>query len=153
MSDKLEIAPEFSLPVTGGGEMSSERLKGQAYVLFFYPRDDTKGCTMESLAFTALKPEFDALGVQVFGISKDTLAKHDKFVAKHALGVPLLSDADGTMCEDFGVWQEKSMYGKTHMGIVRSSFLINGAGQIVQAWRKVKVAGHAEAVLDAAKAL
>ncbi len=153
MTDKLETAPAFALPATGEGEISSEALKGQAYVLFFYPRDDTSGCTKESIAFTGLKPEFDAIGVKVIGVSKDSMAKHDKFVAKHDLGVPLISDENGSLCEDFGVWKEKSMYGKKFMGIERSTFLIDDAGTIVREWRKVKVPGHAEEVLDAAKAL
>ncbi|MCH2095738.1 MAG: peroxiredoxin [Rhodobacteraceae bacterium] len=153
MTDKLETAPTFSLPATQDGEISSDALQGQAYVLFFYPRDDTSGCTKESIAFTGLKPDFDALGVKVIGVSKDSMAKHEKFAAKHALGIPLISDETGTLCEDFGVWKEKSMYGKTYMGIERSTFLIDGTGAIVRAWRKVKVPGHAEEVLDAAKAL
>jgi peroxiredoxin Q/BCP len=122
-------------------------------VLFFYPRDDTSGCTKENEAFTALQSEFAALGVKVYGISKDSLASHEKFMAKKNLTVPLLSDEGSDVCEKFGVWKEKSMYGKKFMGIERSTFLIDADGRIAQEWRKVKVPGHAEAVLEAARAL
>lgn len=153
MADTLDMAPDFTLPSTSGGEVTLSALRPAPVVLFFYPKDNTPGCTTESIAFSGLKAEFEALGVQVFGISKDTMKKHDNFIAKHDLTVPLLSDADGTVCEDFGVWKEKSMYGKKFWGIERSTFLIDGEGQIARAWRKVKVAGHAEEVLDAAKSL
>ncbi len=128
-------------------------LRPAPVVLFFYPRDNTSGCTKESIAFSELLPEFEALGANVFGISKDSLSSHDKFVAKQNLTVPLLSDENGTACEDFGVWAEKKMYGKTFMGIVRSTFLIDGEGNIARAWPKVKVDGHAAEVLEALKAL
>ena len=120
-------------------------------VLFFYPRDDTSGCTKQALAFTALQADFAALNTQVIGISKDSVTSHDKFVTKYQLTIPLLSDESGTVSEAFGVWKEKSMYGKTYMGIERSTFLINADGQIVSEWRKVKVPGHVEAVLQALK--
>ena len=122
-------------------------------VLFFYPRDDTSGCTKEAIAFSQMQGDFADLGVAVWGISKDTLASHAKFAGKHALSVPLLSDAESDVCERYGVWKEKSMYGKTFMGIERSTFLIAADGTIAQVWRKVKVPGHAEAVLEAARAL
>lgn len=153
MTETLEHAPDFTLPVTGGEEITLSALKPAPVVLFFYPRDDTSGCTKENEAFTALQGEFEALGVKVFGISKDSIASHDKFMAKKNLTVPLLSDEHGDVCEKFGVWKEKSMYGKKFMGIERATFLIDGNGKIAQSWRKVKVPGHAEAVLDAAKAL
>ncbi|MCK0148926.1 peroxiredoxin [Marivita sp. S6314] len=155
MSDTLEKAPDFTLPVQGGAqsEVSLSDLRGTPVVLFFYPRDDTSGCTKENEAFTALQDDFAQIGVQVFGISKDSLASHEKFMAKKNLTVPLLSDEHGTTSEDFGVWKEKSMYGKKFMGIERSTFLIDGEGRIAREWRKVKVPGHAEEVLDAAKAL
>ena len=153
MTDALTSAPDFTLPVTGGDTVTLSDLRGSAVVLFFYPRDDTSGCTKESIAFSGLKSEFDAAGVKVFGISKDSMASHDKFVARHDLTVPLLSDENGSACEDFGVWKEKSMYGKKFMGIERSTFLIDANGTIAREWRKVKVPGHAEEVLDAAKAL
>lgn len=146
-------APDFTLPGDDGAEHSLASLKGMPFVLFFYPRDNTSGCTKEAIGFSTLKPDFDALGVKIFGVSRDSLKSHANFRAKHGLSVGLLSDKDGTACEDFGVWQEKKMYGKTHMGIVRSTFLIDASGRIVAEWTKVKVDGHAEAVLDAARNL
>jgi peroxiredoxin Q/BCP len=143
----------FTLPRDGGGEISLADLKGRAVVLFFYPRDDTPGCTKESIGFSGALQAFADAGVEVYGISKDTVAKHDKFVAKHELTTPLLSDAEGTTCEDYGVWKEKNMYGKKHWGIERSTFLIDAEGRIARVWRKVKVDGHVEEVLEAAKAL
>ena len=120
---------------------------------FSIPRDDTSGCTKQALAFTALQADFAALNTQVIGISKDSVTSHDKFVTKYQLTIPLLSDESGTVSEAFGVWKEKSMYGKTYMGIERSTFLINADGQIVSEWRKVKVPSHVEAVLQALKDL
>ncbi|MBU2961565.1 peroxiredoxin [Citreicella sp. C3M06] len=148
-----EMAPDFTLPVTGGDEVTLSALRPAPVVLFFYPRDDTSGCTVENQDFSALLAEFEAAGVKVFGISKDSLASHDKFMAKKALTVPLLSDEASQVCEDYGVWTEKKMYGKTFMGIERSTFLVDGEGRIAKAWRKVKVPGHAAEVLDAARAL
>ena len=153
MPDVQETAPDFTLPVTGGGDVTLSQLRGGAVVLFFYPRDDTSGCTKESIAFSGLVDAFAAAGAKVFGISKDSMASHDKFAAKHDLKVPLLSDEHGSVCEDFGAWTEKKMYGKTFMGIERSTFLIDAEGRIAKAWRKVKVPGHAEEVLEAVKAL
>jgi thioredoxin-dependent peroxiredoxin len=152
----LEIsdpAPDFSLPRDGGSEVNLSDLHGSAVVLFFYPRDDTPGCTKESIGFSHALQAFADLGVLVFGISKDTVAKHDKFVAKHQLTTPLLSDENGTTCEDYGVWKEKNLYGKMHWGIERSTFLIGSDGKIQKIWRKVKVPGHVEEVLEAAKTL
>ena len=146
-------APDFTLPRDGGGEVSLSDLAGRPVVLYFYPRDDTSGCTKEAVAFTELMPEFEAAGAAVLGVSKDSVAKHDKFRDKHDLKVTLLSDDDSDVCERYGVWVEKSMYGKTYMGIERSTFLIDGAGTVREVWRKVKVPGHAEAVLEAVKAL
>jgi peroxiredoxin Q/BCP len=146
-------APDFTLPVTGGGEITLSALRPAPVVLFFYPRDDTSGCTKESIAFSGLKEEFDKLGVKVFGISKDSMKSHEKFADKHGLTVPLLSDEGSDVAEQYGVWKEKSMYGKTFWGIERSTFLIDGEGRIGREWRKVKVPGHAEEVLDAARAL
>ena len=153
MSDTLETAPDFTLPASGGGEVTLSALRGSPVVLYFYPRDDTSGCTKEAIAFTGLKDAFEAAGVKVFGISKDSVASHDKFVSKHDLGVTLLSDEGSDTCEKYGVWKEKSMYGKTFWGIERSTFLIDAEGRIAREWRKVKVPGHAEEVLEAAKAL
>ncbi|NHQ72951.1 peroxiredoxin [Roseovarius gahaiensis] len=153
MTETGQTAPDFTLPRDGGDQVTLSALRPAPVVLFFYPRDDTSGCTKESLAFTALQDEFQAAGAIVMGISKDTVAKHDKFRDKHDLGVPLLSDADSDICEQYDVWKEKSMYGKTFWGIERSTFLIDGNGQIARVWRKVKVPGHAEEVLDAVKSL
>ncbi|WP_323769968.1 peroxiredoxin [Antarctobacter sp.] len=153
MSDTAPTpAPAFTLPSTAG-EVSLAALKGAPVVLFFYPRDDTSGCTKENEAFTALLPDFEALGVKVYGVSKDSIASHEKFMAKKNLTVPLISDEGSDLCEKLDVWKEKSMYGKTFWGIVRSTFLIDADGQIVREWRKVKVPGHAEEVLEATRAL
>ena len=153
MPDIHETAPDFTLPRDGGTEVTLSALRPAPVVLFFYPRDDTSGCTKEAVAFTGLSDEFRVAGATVLGISKDTVAKHEKFRDKHALGVPLLSDAEGDVCETYGVWKEKKMYGKTFMGIERSTFLIDGDGRIARVWPKVKVPGHAEEVLEAVKAL
>ena len=152
MLEPSDLAPAFTLPRDGGGEVALSDLKGQVVVLFFYPRDDTPGCTKESIGFSEHLQAFADAGAAVFGISRDTVAKHDKFVAKHGLTVPLLSDANSSMCEDYGVWVEKSMYGKTYMGIERSTFLISADGTIARVWRKVKVPGHVEEVLEAVRA-
>ena len=153
MPDIDTHAPDFTLPRDGGGEITLSSLQGGPIVVFFYPRDDTSGCTKEAIAFTGLKGEFDAAGATVLGISKDTVAKHDKFRDKHGLEVPLLSDADHDVCETYGVWTEKSMYGKKFFGIERTTFLIDADGRIARIWRKVKVPGHAEEVLKAVQAL
>lgn len=153
MPDISQPAPDFTLPATGGEEITLSALKGSPVVLFFYPRDDTPGCTKESIGFSEHLDAFRAAGAQVFGISRDTMAKHDKFVAKHDLTVPLLSDHEGTVTESYGVWVEKNMYGKKSMGIERATYLIAADGTIAQVWRKVKVPGHVEAVLEAVQAL
>lgn len=153
MPDVSEQAPDFTLPRDGGGSVTLSSLRPAPVVLFFYPRDDTPGCTTENKDFSGLLDQFTAAGVQVFGISKEDIASHDKFRDKHGLRAPLLSDADSTVCEDYGVWKEKSMYGKKFFGIERSTFLIDGSGRIARVWSKVKVPGHAEEVLAAAKAL
>lgn len=146
-------APDFTLPRDGEGEVTLSALTGGPVVLFFYPKDNTPGCTTEAVDFTARIAEFDALNCSVLGISKDSVKKHDNFRAKHDLGVALLSDADSDVCEKYGVWQEKKMYGKTFMGIVRTTVLIDANGKIARIWNKVKVAGHAEEVLEAARTL
>jgi len=146
-------APAFTLPSTTGSDISLSDLRGHKVVLYFYPRDDTPGCTKEAIGFSQHLDAFAAAGAKVFGISRDTLAKHEKFTAKHDLTVPLLTDADGTMCEAYGVWVEKNMYGKKSMGIERATYLIDADGRIAQIWRKVKVPGHVEEVLEAAAAL
>lgn len=154
MSDVPAIgnpAPEFTLPRDGGGEVSLADLKEKVVVLYFYPKDDTSGCTKEAIAFTEALQSFADAGAVVLGVSKDSVAKHDKFKAKHDLGVTLLSDEDGAVCEAYGVWVEKSMYGRKYMGIERATFLIGRDGLVKQVWRKVKVTGHAEAVLQAVR--
>jgi thioredoxin-dependent peroxiredoxin len=146
-------APAFDLPAGGGGRVKLAALKGKPAVLYFYPKDDTSGCTKEAIDFTAKLKDFTKLGATVIGISKDSVASHDKFAKKHKLGVELGADEDGRICEAYGVWVEKSMYGRKYMGIERATFLIDGNGKIARVWRKVKVPGHAEEVLAAAKAL
>ena len=146
-------APAFTLPRDGGDTVSLADLKGQNVVLYFYPKDDTPGCTKEAIAFTGQVQDFADANTVIYGISKDNVKKHEKFITKHDLGVRLLSDEDGSMCEDYGVWVEKSMYGKKYMGIERATYLIDKDGKIAQIWRKVKVPGHSDAVLEAAKAL
>ncbi|QBF32248.1 peroxiredoxin [Thalassococcus sp. S3] len=153
MPDVSDTAPDFSLPRDGGDTVSLSDLKGQKVVLFFYPRDDTSGCTKESIGFSEALQDFADAGAAVYGISKDSVKSHDKFVAKRELTVPLLSDENGSMSEDYDVWKEKKMYGKTYMGIERSTFLIDAEGKIAKVWRKVKVPGHVDEVLEAVKAL
>lgn len=146
-------APDFSLPRDGGDMVSLSDFAGKPVVLYFYPKDDTSGCTKEAIGFTEAVAEFEAAGAVILGVSKDSVKKHDKFVAKHDLKIALLSDEESDLCERYGVWVEKSMYGKTYMGIERATFLIDADGKIAQVWRKVKVPGHVEAVLAAVKAL
>lgn len=146
-------APDFTLPRDGGGTVSLSALRGRKVVVYFYPKDDTPGCTIEAIDFTRLAPAFDAAGATVIGMSKDSVVDHDKFCRKHGLGIILASDENGTTCEDYGVWGEKSMYGKSFMGIERTTVLIDAAGRIARIWPKVKVEGHAEEVLAAARAL
>ena len=146
-------APEFTLPTDGGGEISLTGLKGKTIVLYFYPRDDTPGCTAEACAFRDSLPDFSKVKAEVIGISRDSIASHDKFKQKFKLPFPLASDEDGKITEAYGVWVEKSMYGKKYMGIERATFLIDGKGVILDIWRKVKADGHTDEVLKAAKAL
>ena len=134
---------------SGDGEMTLPT--GQPMVLYFYPKDDTPGCTTEAIEFTAALPEFAEIGVEIVGVSPDTAQKHDRFISKHALAIELIADEDHALAERCGVWVEKKMYGKTFMGIERSTFLLDGEGKAVEVWRKVKVSGHVEAVLDAAR--
>ena len=148
-----EPAPGFDAPTDGGGTVSLDGHAGKPVVLYFYPKDDTSGCTKEALAFTALADEFRKAGAAVIGVSRDEVAKHDRFKAKHGLDVTLASDEDGAITEAYGVWVEKSMYGKTYLGIERATFLIGPDGQVAKAWRKVKVPGHAEEVLEAVRNL
>jgi peroxiredoxin Q/BCP len=146
-------APGFDLPASGGATVSLAALRGQIVVLYFYPKDDTSGCTREALDFTAEAAAFAAAGAVVIGVSKDPVASHDRFAAKHGLGVTLVSDAESDLCERYGTWVEKSMYGRKYMGIERATFLIDRDGVLRQAWRKVKVAGHVAEVLAAVRGL
>lgn len=151
-----DVAPDFTLPVTQGGDIDTFSLASKAgspVVLFFYPKDNTPGCTTEAMDFTAHLSEFDKLGVSVFGMSPDPAKKHIKFQEKHALGMPLIADEEQTALTAYGVWKEKSMYGKKYMGVERSTFLIGKDGKLLRIWRKVKVAGHVAEVLEAAKEL
>jgi peroxiredoxin Q/BCP len=146
-----DSAPGFTLPTDGGGTVSLTALKGRKVVLYFYPKDDTSGCTMEAKAFNDAKAAFDAAGAEIIGVSADSVASHDKFKKKYGLGFTLASDEEKNMLEDYGVWVEKSMYGKKYMGIERSTFLIGADGVIVRVWSKVKVPGHVDEVLAAAQ--
>jgi thioredoxin-dependent peroxiredoxin len=146
-------APDFTLPADGGGSISLKGFKGKTVVLYFYPRDDTPGCTAEACAFRDSLPDFSKVKAEVVGISRDSVASHDRFKKKFKLPFPLASDEDGKVTEAYGVRVEKSMYGKKYMGIERATFLIDGKGVIRDIWRKVKVDGHADEVLKAAEAL
>jgi peroxiredoxin Q/BCP len=145
-------APDFTLPTDGGGKVSLKDLKGKKLVLYFYPKDDTPGCTTEACGFRDALPDFSKVKAAIVGVSKDSAASHDKFKTKFKLPFPLASDEDGKVCEAYGTWVEKSMYGKTYMGIERSTFLIDETGVIRNIWRKVKADGHAAEVLAAAEA-
>lgn len=146
-------APEFTLPGDNGEKIKLSAFKGGPVVVYFYPKDDTPGCTKEAIAFTGLLDEFEKLGATVIGVSPDSAAAHDKFIAKHNLAVRLAADEDKKVVEKYGVWVEKSMYGRKYMGVERSTFLIDAKGKVARVWRKVKVPGHAEAVLDAVREL
>ncbi|AMN42787.1 thioredoxin-dependent thiol peroxidase [Rhodoplanes sp. Z2-YC6860] len=146
-------APDFSLPRDGGGQVSLADFKGKKLVLYFYPKADTPGCTIEAKDFSRLAPAFARAKTAVLGVSADPVKKQDRFKAKHDLAIPLASDETHDMLNAYGVWAEKSMYGRTYMGILRNTYLIGPDGKIAQIWEKVKVAGHAEEVLVAAKAL
>jgi thioredoxin-dependent peroxiredoxin len=143
-------APDFSLPSDGGGTVALKDFKGRRLVLYFYPKDDTSGCTKEACGFTEALPQFRKLKAAVVGVSRDSVAAHDKFKAKYKLGVTLGSDAEGTVSAAYGTWVEKSMYGRKYMGMERATFLIDEKGIVRAVWRKVKVPGHVE---DVAKAL
>ena len=147
------MAPAFSLPATDGRQIALEDLKGRKAVLYFYPKDDTSGCTLEAQAFQALRSDFAAADTEIIGVSPDTLKSHDRFRAKYGLDLILASDEARTMLEAYGVWVEKSMYGRRYMGVERTTVLIDRDGKVAQVWNKVKVPGHAEEVLTAAKGL
>lgn len=146
-------APMINLPSSSGNDFNLDKVDANGIVLYFYPKDDTPGCTKESIAFTEAKDAFKKVGFEIVGVSPDSLKRHEKFIDKHSLGVTLLSDEEKKVCEAYGVWVEKSMYGKKYMGVERSTFLINSDKKILRVWRKVKVAGHVEEVLEAAKSL
>ena len=148
-----DTAPDFTLPTDGGGTFSLSAQVGKPVVVYFYPKDDTSGCTKEAIGFTESLDDFAAAGATIIGISPDSVAKHDKFIAKHELKITLGADEDIAVCEAYGVWVEKSMYGRKYMGVDRSTFLVAPDGSIAQAWRKVKVPGHVDKVLEAVKAL
>lgn len=145
--------PDFSLPTDGGGTLSAADLRGKTTVLYFYPRDDTSGCTKEAQAFRDSADAYADAGVRVVGVSPDSAASHDKFKSKHGLTFTLASDVDKAFAQAMGVWVEKSMYGRKYMGVERASFLVDAEGVVRRVWRKVKVAGHATEVLAAARAL
>ena len=146
-------APAFKLATDGAGEVSLSGLKGHPFVLYFYPKDNTSGCTKEALEFTKLSKKFRDLGIELIGVSKDSVASHDKFKTNHKLKLTLASDPETKVAQAYGVWGEKSMYGRKYMGMERATFLVDAKGRICQVWRRVKVPGHAEAVLVAASSL
>lgn len=145
-------APLFDLPVAGAGRVSLGKLKGKRVVLYFYPKDDTPGCTTEALNFTEKAKAFAAANTVVVGVSRDSVAKHDKFAAKHGLKLLLASDEDGQVCEAYGVWVEKTLYGRVYWGVERATFLIDEKGRLARIWRKVRVPGHVDEVLKEVKA-
>ena len=145
-------APDFKLE-SDAGKVSRTSLKGKPFVVYFYPKDDTAGCTKEAIAFSAALKKFEKLGISVLGVSKDSLAAHEKFKAKHRLKIALGSDPETVMAKDWGVWGEKTLYGRKYMGMERATFLVDAKGKIAAAWRKVKVPGHVENVLQAAASL
>ncbi|GAB4237612.1 MAG: peroxiredoxin [Methyloligellaceae bacterium] len=153
MPDTGEQAPDFELETDGGGRFRLSDHRGRTVVLYFYPKDDTRGCTKEAIAFTQLADEFEKSGAIVIGVSPDGVSRHDKFKAKHGLKVMLGSDPDKEVAQAYGVWVEKSMYGRKYMGVERATFLIAPDGTIARIWRKVKVPGHAEEVLAAVRDL
>ena len=150
MSIKIgDKAPDFTLPTDGGGSVTLSRLQGKPVVLYFYPKDDTTGCTAEACGFRDIFPDYGKTGATVIGVSKDSVAAHDKFKAKYQLPFTLGSDGDGKVVESYSVWVEKSLYGRKYMGIERATFLIDEKGKIAQVWHKVKVPGHADEVMQA----
>ncbi|WP_312362036.1 peroxiredoxin [Ensifer sp.] len=148
-----ELAPDFTLPRDGGGTISLSAFRGRPVVLFFYPKDDTKSCTLEAISFTELASDFEAAGVELIGISPDSVKRHDRFAKKHELTVALAADEEKSAINAYGLWVEKSLYGRKYMGVERSTFLIDADGRIARVWEKVKVNGHAQEALAAAKAL
>jgi len=153
MVSEGEVVPDVRLEGAEGKAISPADFRGNKLVIYFYPKDDTSGCTAEAQAFSALAPEFEKAGTWILGVSKDSAKSHSKFTEKYGLSVPLATDPDGSVCEAFGTWVEKSMYGRKYMGIDRATFLVDRDGVVKRAWRKVKVPGHAEEVLKAAQEL
>jgi peroxiredoxin Q/BCP len=153
MIEDGDKAPDFELPTDRGKAIKLSRLRGKPVVVYFYPKDDTSGCTLEAKSFTKLAPDFLEAGVEVIGVSPDSVESHAKFRKKHDLAVGLAADTDKAAANAYGVWVEKSMYGRKYMGVERSTFLIDKQGRVAKSWRRVKVPGHAEEVLEAAKAL
>ncbi len=153
MLSEGDPVPDVNMASIEGKDISPADFRGQKLVLYFYPKDDTSGCTREAQDFTALAPEFRKAGVKVIGVSRDPMKKHEKFISKYDLAVPLASDEDGKISDAFGTWIEKSMYGRKYMGIERATFLVDRDGFVKKVWRKVKVPGHAEEVLEAAREL
>ncbi|MGE0765350.1 MAG: peroxiredoxin [Hyphomicrobiaceae bacterium] len=153
MIEAGQKAPDFDLTTDRGSQVKLSKLKGAPVIVYFYPKDDTSGCTKEAQAFSELGPEFEALGARIIGISPDTAASHAKFRAKYDLSVELAADPERQAIEAYGVWVEKTMYGRKYMGVERATFLIDAKGRIARVWHKVKVPGHANEVLAAAKAL
>ena len=151
--DLGDKAPVFNAQTDGGGSLSLTSLTGKIIILYFYPKDDTPGCTTEACGFRDALPDFFGIGAEIIGVSKDSVARHDKFKTKHDLPFTLIADEDGAICEAYGVWQQKKNYGKTYMGIVRSTFLIDPTGKITAAWRNLRVKGHVEKVLEEAQKL
>lgn len=151
--DVGDVAPQFELPRDGGGSLNLAALRGSPVVLYFYPQDDTPGCTNEAIGFSQLKPEFEKAGAVVIGLSPDSVRKHDRFKAKHDLTIDLVADEERKVIEAYNLWVEKTMYGRKYMGVERATFLIGKDGRIARMWRQVRVKGHAEEVLEAARAL
>ena len=146
-------APAFTLPRDGGTTISLKEYAGKNVIVFFYPKDDTSGCTKEAIGFSEAQDAFRATNTEIIGVSADSVASHDKFKAKHSLDLVLVSDEEKKMIEDYGVWVEKNMYGRKYMGIERATFLLDPKGNVINIWRKVKVKGHVDAVLKAAQEL
>ena len=151
--DVGDPAPDFTMPTDGGGRLTLSRLEGNNVILYFYPKDDTTGCTKEACGFRDALPHFAKANAVVIGVSRDSVASHDRFKARHDLPFALVSDEDGTVCQAYGTWVKKSMYGRTYMGVERATFLVDKQGKLRGIWRRVKVPGHVEEVLAAAKAL
>lgn len=153
MLNEGDAAPDFELESDGGGLIRLRDLKGKPVVVYFYPKDDTSGCTKQAIAFTEKAPQFSSAGTRIIGISPDTVASHNKFKSKHKLGIQLAADTEKVVAQAYGVWVEKSMYGRKYMGVERSTFLVDENGKVARIWRKVRVPGHVEEVLEVVQSL